>query len=558
MIEDRTCTKASDLDCIVVGHAELPFREYQRILEPHRDVSSAYSNVLKNSVCLNGERLQYNELLSYALTKATGKSFRFSSFAAPCLPVVYLTSYLRRRGFQVGYVNYFNDGKDRLEDLLGQNPRAVALTTTFQFMSDPLLPLVRFIRDRAPQARIIIGGPYINNVCRDFQGKAQDFVLKQLGADIYVHDSQGEATLAAVLTALRQGSAASLAAIPNLIYRQGSSFERTGRIPESNDLNQEKILWKSFDADYLAPAAYMRTALSCPFSCAFCTYPEVAGKHLVMDVDVVEQQLREVHELGVTHLAFIDDTFNVPLPRFKNLLRMMIKNKFGIRWLSFLRPGNVDEEALDLMCESGCMGSSLGIESGDDRILLNMNKKVTVERYRWGIEQLKKRGLYTAASFIIGFPGETSESVQNTIDFINETAPTWFVAEQYFHYDMTPVNQRAGEFGLKGGQYSWKHDTMDWKESARLLDEVYRQVRHSSILPILGLGMWSLPYLEAHGITPDKFLEFTKLAQPMLLESMTEAYVSLPPQYEESLVNLFRNDAGAGEQNTGYRFSGAA
>ncbi len=543
MIKDRANGRSCGLDCIVVGHAELPFREYQRLLEPRRDVSSAYANVLKNSVCIDGERLQYNELLSYALTKATGEHRRLSSFSAPSLPVVYLTSFLRRRGFEVDFVNYFNHDQDRFAQLLERKPRAVALTTTFQYMSEPLHQVVRFVRERQPETKIIIGGPYISNVCRDYQGKAQDFVLSRLGADIYIHDSQGEATLAAALTALRQSSTPNLSGIPNLIHRVGTSaLERTGRSPESNNLNEETILWKSFDPDYLAPAAYMRTALSCPFTCAFCTYPEVAGKHKVMDVEVVEQQLRELSECGVTHLSFIDDTFNVPLPRFKKLCRMMIKNDFGIKWLSFLRPGNVDEEALDLMVESGCIGSSLGIESGDDRILKNMNKKVTVERYKWGIEQLKKRGLYTAASFIIGFPGETRESVRNTIDFINEAAPTWFVAEQYFHYEMTPINKRADEFGLSGGEYSWKHNTMDWQESAHLLDEVYRQVENSSILPILGLGLWSLPYLEGQGVPPDKFLQFTQLAKPMLLKSMIKTDVKLPQHYEERLIDLFREN----------------
>jgi p-methyltransferase len=86
---------------------------------------------------------------------------------------------------------------------------------------------------------------------------------------------------------------------------------------------------------------------------------------------------------------------------------MMIKNEFDLRWISFFRCSNADEEAIDLMRESGCVGALLGIESGDQKILKYMNKSATLERYKWGMERLHQRGIATFASLICGFPGET-------------------------------------------------------------------------------------------------------------------------------------------------------
>ncbi len=81
---------------------------------------------------------------------------------------------------------------------------------------------------------------------------------------------------------------------------------------------------------------------------------------------------------------FIDDTFNVPLPRFKDLGRLMIQEQYNFNWFSYFRCSNSDEEAFDLMAKSGCKGVFLGIESGSPSILKNMNKAATIERYAEG------------------------------------------------------------------------------------------------------------------------------------------------------------------------------
>jgi hypothetical protein len=122
-------------------------------------------------------------------------------------------------------------------------------------------------------------------------------------------------------------------------------------------------------------------------------YPTMAGAYVNSSLEAVENELRVLHEKGVTNVVFIDDTFNYSIQMFKRLLRMMIANDFKFRWVSFLRCSNVDEEALDLMKESGCIGVLLGIESGDQRILQLMNKSAKVDRYHWGIAELNKRGI---------------------------------------------------------------------------------------------------------------------------------------------------------------------
>src|SRR5262249_16874448 len=153
---------------------------------------------------------------------------------------------------------------------------------------------------------------------------------------------------------------------------------------------------------------------------------------------------------------------------------MMARNKFGFNWFSFFRCSNADDEAFDLMAESGCKGVFLGIESGDQRILKNMNKFADVGRYRYSIRRLNERGIITFATIIVGFPGETTESVRNTTNFLQETSPMFYRLELYYHYTNVPIHKEAEKYGIRGTGYSWKHNTMDWIEASGHLQTMYR------------------------------------------------------------------------------------
>ena len=102
-------------------------------------------------------------------------------------------------------VNAFNFEQDTFVELLAKKPRCVAITTTFYLDAKPIREIVDFVRKHSTDTKIIVGGPHIFNLC-DFYDPADDglaFVLEEMGADIYIHDSQGELTLSCVIAHLR-------------------------------------------------------------------------------------------------------------------------------------------------------------------------------------------------------------------------------------------------------------------------------------------------------------------------------------------------------------------
>ena len=125
------------------------------------------------------------------------------------------------------------------------------------------------------------------------------------------------------------------------------------------------------------------------------------------------------------------------------------------------------------MARSGCKGVFLGIESGSPTILANMNKSATVEKYATGIEMLRRYGIMTFGSFIIGFPGETDQTVEETIDFIRETKPDYYRAQMWYCEPGTPIQNERLKYDIKGEGFVWSHATMDSLEAMDHIDRMF-------------------------------------------------------------------------------------
>ena len=540
----------SKLDCVIVGYNDIDFQAYADSQKKMDKFSGAYRDIKHNSVRLNGRRMTYMELLNHGITKATGRDPRLNAFEVPSLAVTYLASFLRRRNFGVEMISFFNYEKERFADLLADSPAAVAITTTYYVDPLPVIEVVKFVREHSPETKIIVGGPHIFNISNQYNllgqvdHRTQDFIFKSIGADIYVCDSQGEQTLAHLLGVLRDGRDGELSKVPNLVYvAEGGNLERTKRQVEETPLDDNVVdfsMLSEGERQVFSYPVFLRTARSCPFACAFCNFPAVAGPHTVSGTDVLERQFRYLHERGVKHLTFIDDTLNVPLPRFKELLRMMISNKFDFNWISFFRCSNTDDETFDLMAESGCKEVFLGIESGDQQLLNNMKKFADISKYKYGIRKLNEHGIVSYASFITGFPGETRDSVMRTVDFIEETRPSLYNIQMYYHDVRTPIHKQADEYGIHGAGYCWKHNTMRWEEAADWTDYQFAKIENSIPTTIYGFSIWVLPYLISKGISMDRIRQFLGIAREMLVQSFDDEDRDFGDQ-ESRLESLLRD-----------------
>jgi len=164
------------------------------------------------------------------------------------------------------------------------------------------------------------------------------------------------------------------------------------------------------------------TSKGCPFSCIYCTVAKTPFK--LKPAEFVIKELETLyHTYNVRLVSFFDETFTLDRNRTIIICNAIKKSFSNLQWYCNTRVNLVDPELLSIMQASGCRGIAYGIESGDQTILDNVKKGIKIEDAKRAIQWTKDAGIKVYTSFIIGLPGETRKSIENTLHFIQETLP---------------------------------------------------------------------------------------------------------------------------------------
>ncbi len=500
------------VDCLFIGHNQMDFSKHEESLRMMGIKSGAYRDLSLDFVQYNNSFFTAPDLFNHFYYADRPKfegmgPFRLGNVFSNT--IAYLGTYLHRRGLVFDYVNSFQDEREELiEKLTNDEILLIAVPTTLYVSVVPILEIMTFIRKYNKTARIVLGGPFIGAQMRSQDEISMQFLFKSIGADFYINSSQGEAALVNIVDSLKNSHP--FENMFNVIYRSGNKYIVNPESMENNVLENNMIDWNLF-SDRLGSLVGVRTSVSCPFSCSYCEYPQNAGKYQTVCVEAIENELNTISSISkVTSIGFIDDTFNVPPERFKSILKMIIKNKYSFKWNSFMRCQYVDREMVQLMKESGCEGVYLGVESGDQSILNNMNKNATVEKYKAGISLLKEYGINVLVSTLIGFPGETYDSVYNTIKFIEETEPDFLRIHLWYCSRQTDIWKKREEFKIKGSQFAWSHSTMDTNTACDMIAKMVLSLKNTIYVPQYNFDFAGVINLLNRGISLENVKEFLR------------------------------------------------
>ncbi len=208
--------------------------------------------------------------------------------------------------------------------------------------------------------------------------------------------------------------------IRNMIYRRGGAVVKSDRsearsfsipVPHHELFPLKKYL---FPLQRYPVFTVVNTSIGCPFNCNFCISATLPYK--LRDIDNVLEELRYVRGLGIREVLFHDSTFTARRDYSTRLCEAMIQQKLGLRWICQTRVDCVNEELLGLMKRAGCHSIEFGVESGADSVRKEMSKGVSTEQIERAFSLCRKIGIRTDGFFIIGMPGDTEESINNTID----------------------------------------------------------------------------------------------------------------------------------------------
>ena len=371
--------------------------------------------------------------------------------------------------------------------------------------------IITFIRRVKPDAKVIVGGPYISKEAEEREPEYVKPLFRYLNADFYCYSREGEQTLVKLIEALKNN--VDVSTVPNLAYKSGKDYLITPRWQEKNPLADNMIDYSLFTEAFAKSGwANVRISDGCPYACGFCSFPEHGNeRYVIMTLDRIEKEFDSIKATGaITHIFFIDATMNVPPNQFKAMLRMMIKKNYGFKWHCFFRCDQTDEETIQLMKEAGCLGVFLGLESANETGLKNMDKTAHKADFRMTMPWFKKYGMRQMISVQVGFPGETYASLKESFDFIEEIKPDYTRIQIWFCDATTPVWRKRDKFALKGKAYGWSHYTMNAETAVELVVRSFMALEHVTWVPDPGYNWVSFYANEKRGMSIEQQKTFLK------------------------------------------------
>ncbi|HTM38075.1 MAG TPA: hopanoid biosynthesis associated radical SAM protein HpnJ [Terriglobales bacterium] len=303
--------------------------------------------------------------------------------------------------------------------------QTVELAKQFEFLvlytSTPGFPgdirLAQRIKDVNPKIKIAFVGPHVTVLpeqsLRDCS--AIDFIVRK-EFDYATKEFADGKPLEEILGASyrKNGSIAHNADRPQL--------QDLDALPHVTDVYQRDLDVRRYTVPFLLyPYVSLYTTRGCPAQCTFCLWPQTTSGHAwrKRSSDDVAREMAKAKQYWphVKEFFFDDDTFNIQKARTIELCEKLKPMK--LTWSCTSRV-TTDYETLKAMKDAGCRLMIVGYESGDQQILKNIKKGATLERARQFTKDAHKLGLVIHGDFILGLPGETRETIKNTIGFAKE------------------------------------------------------------------------------------------------------------------------------------------
>jgi anaerobic magnesium-protoporphyrin IX monomethyl ester cyclase len=343
----------------------------------------------------------------------------------PPLGIAYLASQLKERGIPVTVEDCTFETFDEVIDRIAESRPAIIGISIMVTMSRNAFDLLRELRERLPGTLFVAGGPLPTVNPAIFAGKF-DVVFCGEGDVTFPRFCQDY---------LSSGSSPHDLNTWDPVSYPGLSLNTDGQVRSSPPIHHpSEILDRlplpdrsGFDHQQYHAAMEKNGGLrqttlivtrGCPFSCDFCSKPVWGDLFRKPPLEKVFREIEEIMSLGYTCLWIADDCFTLDSEYLTAFCHEMIRRKVPVSWTCLSRVDRLTPELVDLMKRGGCIRVYLGLESGSNETLRLMNKRVTVEQGIRAVHLFSQAGIGTAGFFMVGYPGETVESVEKTFALV--------------------------------------------------------------------------------------------------------------------------------------------
>ncbi|MDD3905527.1 MAG: radical SAM protein [Candidatus Omnitrophica bacterium] len=424
----------------------------------------------------------------------------------PPLGLAYIASVLERGGHEVEILDRdvilrknnldFEKGDAFILDRIRQfSPGILGISVTTPNMPD-VAYLSNLIKSSFKKPMIVVGGPHVS-------GEPILTMKEAPSCDVAVR-GEGEFTL------LELADGKSLTDVSGISYRSASSaVSNIDRMPIADidelPLPARHLLDMKL---YTRPSRFTSrnlslrttsifTARGCPYRCNFCAGPLVfSGKVRFHSPARVIKEIEElITKYDVEALYFAEDMFLSSKKRAEDILSLFIEKGINkkIKWIAQAKANIITKELLELMKESGCVGVEYGFESGSQRVLDLMNKKLSIEDSVKAAALTRRSHLRFQANIIVGYPGERIEDFRQTTSFIKKIRANMIGFNLFMPLPGTPSYEKLKTNGTPlprwedvGDQESPGTNYADMPEG--VFEKMYYEARLKTILPI---NLWN-------------------------------------------------------------------
>jgi len=377
----------------------------------------------------------------------------------PPLGLAYMAAVLDQNGFEVKIIDapvlQFSHEKLQAEiaafqpDIVGISSMTPTIESAFK--------AARLAKEACPDAKIIMGGPHAT-----FSGK--EILATEKSVDLIVH-GEGEETL---LELAKQPSLQKLADVKGIMFRKGNEIIRTAPRPFIQNLDalpRPAYKFVPIEKYWIAGQKLLSviTSRGCPYQCTFCVASQMFGAQFRArsPKNVLDELEWLRDEYGAEGVAFQDDTLTFDKHRATQICDGMIERKINLRWGCGTRADVVTKELLTKMGKAHCDEIMFGIESGCPQMRAILKRGVTNEQCDNAIKWAKEAGMFVTVSVILGYPGETRETLQETLDFVRRAEPDDVWLCHATPYPGTALRELVEKNGWKMAE-DWKlYNTMN-------------------------------------------------------------------------------------------------
>ena len=369
--------------------------------------------------------------------------YPFEEHPSPPFGLMSLAAFLVEKGYEVRIEDYIIEqcSIERYKFIINEFKPDVIGATAVSMTVKKSLSIIKEYKMIAPGIMTVMGGAHVT-----FDASS---ILNSGGVDFIVR-GEGEITFTELLKTISEGK--SIADVNGISYIDRGIVHHT----QDRELIEDINILPYPAGNLVALSKYkamdlpinMITSRGCPHSCIFCLGRKMVGKRLrYYDTKRVVDEFETLSRLGFSQINISDDLFTSNKKRCIAICDGIISRGINQAWSAFARVDTISQDLLSKLKEAGCVTLCFGIESGNQEILNMVKKKTTLEKCRTAADLCTKAGITPLASYILGLPGETEETVMNTFRFARDINME-FGMHILAPFPGTEVREKSGEYGI--------------------------------------------------------------------------------------------------------------